>query len=593
MPMSRRFALLLTAALLALLLAGCGGGGGGKSGGGSILYRTLWGSGAGPAGVSERIQLFTASGQLVDSKILDQAGASGQVSFTGLQDGTYLLFAELNSGANFSGTTTGEVSVMLTVSGATTFTTQVGADPTAIQVSPTSGTFTVQQSFQFAATPIDSSGNAVFVAPGTFSWNVNGGVATVDSDGTVLGTNEGTGSVVATYIPKNFTDAAVLHVSAFNTQTSKWTVLVYLNAANDLDEFGDLNVNQMERAAGNANVRFVVQWKQANIPGVSSSPSFVGTRRYLLQHDTTAQINSTLIQDMGTGVDMGDWHTLHDFIQWGQTYFPSDRTVLVIWNHGNGWHRSLPSRGVSYDDDTGNWIDTWELQSAMGASHVDILAWDASLMQMVEVDDEIRTSADLFVGSEESPPGAGYPYDTIFQHFVDTPTAPTLTLAKAFVDETLAVPSYATQKITQSVIDGTQLSNLSAAIDQLAQALIAEKTLNPAGFDLYVQTARLNAQIYSQSSTRTYRDLIGLTLELDKTVGSYTPSAAILAGDQAVRTAAAAAILYEGHNAQSPKSNGISIDFSPNDRFANYAADYALLRFAQETNWNEWLSVAP
>ena len=45
--------------------------------------------------------------------------------------------------------------------------------------------------------------------------------------------------------------------------TTKWPVLVYINAANDLYQFSDLNMNQMEQVAGNNQVRFVVQWKQS------------------------------------------------------------------------------------------------------------------------------------------------------------------------------------------------------------------------------------------------------------------------------------------------------------------------------------------
>lgn len=598
--MIRRFPLVV-ATLCLLVAAGCGGGGGGSSSGGngSVDYQTIWGGGgAGPQGVSQRISLYSKSGQLVTSKIITKGSATtDEAIFTKLSAGTYQLVAELNSGENFSGTTTGSTTVMLQVSGATSFTTKVGDLPTSINVSPATATLTVQQTVQFAATGLNAGGQAVFLAADTFTWKTNGGIATVNSTGAVTGVNVGTGSVVATHTTSGLTDAATLEVNAFNTKRSKWTVLVYLNAANDLNEFGDLNFNQMEKVAGNADVRFVVQWKQALIPNVSDNPSFEGTRRYLLKHDTTDQIGSELVQNMGSDVDMGDWHTLKDFVSWGQTFYPADRYVLVVWNHGNGWHRRLnqlePTRGVSYDDDTGNWIDTWELNDALGTSRVDIFAWDASLMQMLEVDDEIRDHADLIVGSEESPPGAGYPYDKIFQHFVNSPDASTLELAKTFVNETLAVPSYDTQKITQSVLKADELEGLSAAVDQLADALIQQKQLAPAGFDAYIQAARANARAYSQSSSRTYRDLVGLTLELDKSASGYTPPASILAADQAVRAAAAQTILFEGHNTQSPGSHGISIDFSPSDRFANYAGDYSQLRFAQQTSWDDWLEMAP
>ncbi|MEA2553951.1 MAG: hypothetical protein QOJ65_2127 [Fimbriimonadaceae bacterium] len=604
--MSPRSLLPAALAALALLVAGCGGGGGGggssSGGAGSISYRTDWGRVAAiPTGVSQRIQLFTSSGTLVSSKIINQA-SSTTASFPGLAAGDYLLTAELNSGADFGGTTTGALAVVLTVAGGgVSFTSKVGDAPSSINVTPETATITAGETKQFAATPYNTSGQAVFVADNSFSWHVNGGVATVSDTGTVLGTNPGIGSVIATYDPTGLTDAAVLTVNAFVPVRTKWTVLVYMNAANDLDQFGDLNVNQMERVAGGPDVRFIVQWKQAYIPGISDSPSFLGTRRYQLKKDTTDNIASQLLQDMGMDVDMGDWVTLRDFVSWGQTNYPADRYVLVIWNHGNGWHRKTmpaPTRGVSYDDETGNSIDTWQLGAAMGANHVDIFAWDASLMQMLEVNDEIRDKAEVIVGSEESPPGAGYPYNTIFQHFTGNPDASTVTLAKKFVSETLLVPSYATQKITQSVLQANQLTGLSNAVDQLASALLQERLAARPGFDAYIQQARQNAQTYSQNSSRTYRDLVGLTQELDKTVivsstVTYVPSAAVKAADQAVRTAAANAILFEGHNTMSPGSNGIAIDFSPASRFANYSLDYAQLKFAQQSQWDDWLAVAP
>ena len=66
------------------------------------------------------------------------------------------------------------------------------------------------------------------------------------------------------------------------------------------------------------------------------------------------------------------------------------------------------------------------------------------------------------------------------------------------------------------------------------------------------------------------------------------PSAA-----QNVRTAIGAAIVYEGHNANSPGSHGISIDFSSSTEFSGLAGDYQQLRFGQETQWDEWLTIAP
>lgn len=60
-----------------------------------------------------------------------------------------------------------------------------------------------------------------------------------------------------------------------------------------------------------------------------------------------------------------------------------------------------------------------------------------------------------------------------------------------------------------------------------------------------------------------------------------------------VRSAVSGAVVWEGHNANSPNSRGVSIDFSSSSQFTPVAADYGLLRLAGDTQWNEWLAIAP
>ncbi|MFI5384959.1 MAG: clostripain-related cysteine peptidase [Fimbriimonadales bacterium] len=370
---------------------------------------------------------------------------------------------------------------------------------------------------------------------------------------------------------------------------TKWTVIVFMNAANNLFPDSTVNMNQMEMVASNPQVRFVVEWKQASISG----GTFNSTRRYLVRFDTTNAIKSQLVQDLGPGYDMGSAAHLLAFIDWAKANYPADRYCLVIWNHGNGWTRAVQSRGVSYDDETGNHIDTWQLTQALGGSGFDIIAWDASLMQQLEVDDEIRDQATYIVGSEESPPAAGYPYDKVFAHFRDNPDAPTLTLAKAFVDETLLSYGGSTFNITQSVIDTSQLAGLATATSNLADVLSA----NVATLGIIIPEVRTNAQGYSDSGPehRLFRDLYGVGLELE----NFGAPAPVITAEQAVRTAITQAVVYEGHNALSPGSHGISIDFHAGSVFTaspptpTLALDYQNLRFGQETHWGSWLSIAP
>jgi hypothetical protein len=571
---------------LALTAISCGGGGGG--GGSKLVYTTDWTNrGRAPTGLSQRVQLFDLQNRLKKSVIVNQDSATTQSVDLSLASGDYRLYVELFSQRDLNGVRTGYLETQLRISGTTTFLSAVGEDPNSVAVTPASATFQVGRSKQFFATGYASPGRAVFFEVDSVTWSTLGGTATVNENGLVFGVAEGQGTVRAQHVPSGLQGSAVFTVEPLNTTQSKWTVMVFLNAANDLHPFATLNVNQMEQVAQNPDVRFVVQWKQSDtVPG---NTLFDGTRRYLVKPDLTSHIASELVQDLGDGVDMGVPETMLDFIQWAKTNYPADRYCLVIWNHGNGWLRGpedeLPTRAVSYDYETRNAIQVWELSQAIGSSVLEVVAFDASLMQMVEVAVEIKDRAQFVVGSEESPPGEGYPYHLIFDNFRDNPDGSTLNLTKAFVDGMLEVPAYQSRKITQSVVDTSKLTPLEAALDALADALIA----NVGSIGSQIQNIRSAAQSYSPTSSRVFRDIDHLC-QLMINVISIT---SIQNAAASVRTALADAVVWEGHNANSPNSNGLSIDFSSGSQFASSASDYALMRFAAATSWNEWLSIAP
>jgi hypothetical protein len=582
------FLLLALLSIILLALAGCGGSGGGSSKG-ALVVVTDWTNHSSGAviGQSQRVSLYTLGEQFVIAAQMNQdLPGVQQLVISDIPKGTYHLKIELYLGRDLSGSQTGVLDTIISIQGSTTFANSVGNDVTTVKVTPATATVQASKSQQFYAAGYAANNQATFVAPGSISWQVLGGVGTVNATGFFSATSQGSGSVVATHTASSTQGGATVTVTPFSATQGKWTILVFMNAANNLAPFSGLNMNQMEKVAGNPQVRFLVQWKESlSVP----NSTFNTTRRYLVKPDTTSAINSEILQDMGAGIDMGDKQTLTDFINWGKTFYPAERYVLVIWNHGNGWRRSADpgviTRGVSYDDETGNSIKTWELAQALGNGHFDILAWDASLMQMTEVNYEIKDKVDFIAGSEESPPGAGYPYDLVFKPFRDTPTASTVTLSKAFVDGMLEEYADSNSEITQSVIDTSKLGALASSIDNLGTSLIA----NVAALQTLVPTVRAQAQAYKPENGLVYRDLWDVCNRL-QTGGAPT---AVSNACGLVKTALDDAVVWEGHNLESPGSHGLSIDFSSATQFPGWAADYNLLRFSSDTSWNEWLAVAP
>ncbi len=596
------------------LLAGCGGGGGGTPQSSILTVVTDWTNHANTGSVSEELDLYDANGLFVKELNVNQDVAGREIkSFAAVPAALYHLKGASWSQPNLGGVQTGSLDALVDLRTGRTIHIDVGNVPTQVVVSPQSATITVQQSQQFYATAEDVAGNFVFtpMVGAGIAWSSLGGTTTIDANsGIGIGSTPGSsGFVQATYSPGNLIGAATVNVTAFTVTQSKWTVLVYMNASNDLDQFSVPNILQMQKVADTvANLRFVVQWKQSLNPAFSPNPSFVGTRRYLIKPSSGNQVVSQLIQDMGTNIDMGDVQTMADFLNWGKTYFPGNRFCVVVWNHGNGWAtgralaQKLPTRGFSYDSGTGNNIDTFQLSQALGTLQPDILAWDCSLMQMIEVAYEARNQVKYVVGSEASPPGAGYPYDLVFAKFRANPDDTSANLTKAFVDG--MVQTYPTStgfNTTESVIDTTQIPALSSSISVLADALIA----NEAVVTTLMPQVRANAEGaafginpgYDDSTQygRLYRDLYDCCSLLQSGAGGVTAApAAVEVAAANVQTAISNAVIWNGHNGNDLNAHGVSIDFSDAATFAPKASDYGQLTIAKDGNhWPTWLAQSP
>jgi hypothetical protein len=530
------------------------------------------------------VELIAANGTVLHTFLLNREGTLGTISFPTVPAGSYTVRATLFPLANGGGSASGTVVESIALNGLLRYRTSL-AEVEAIRVSPATGQVTIPEGLRFTAAGTTTTGAAVFTDQTDFTWTVLGGVGTVNAEGQFGSTTAGVGSVRAAHGPSGRLGSASITVSPQNTRRSKWTVLVFMNAANDLSAFDTSNMNQMESVAQNPDVRFVVQWKQSS-GSWDPDPEFEGTRRYLVSADTSRNVVSPVIQDLGQNVDMGRAETMTAFINWAKTFYPADRYCLVIWNHGNGWKRSRavlpPTRGVSYDDDTGNHIETWQLAQAIGGTDWDILSWDASLMQMLEVAYEVKDTVQYVVGSEESPPGEGLPYDRIFGRFRDNPNESTRNLTKAFVDGMLAVPEYASRKITQSSVDTSQLDSLRDALSNLSDALIA----NRSSLTSVIPQVRGATKDFGDPRLN-YFDIGDMCRQLE----ARTSIPAVTNASIAVRSALQNAVVWEGHNSNSEGSTGLSIDFSPSTSFSGLT--YGLLRFGRESRWDEWLSVAP
>jgi hypothetical protein len=403
--------------------------------------------------------------------------------------------------------------------------------------------------------------------------------------------------------------------AACSSVVKKWTVLNFINGANDLEEFMTLNVNQMETVGTTADVNLVVQYKRISRRTGgndydTSSGNWDDTRRFVIrQDDDFSNITSPVISQRDD-CDMGDWRELQEFIEWGVKAFPAERYILVVENHGSGWRsirsRRSPTRGLSYDDTTNSFISTLEMPAAIDLGrHLPGRKWDAflmdcSLMQMLEVAHEIQSKCDYLVGSEESPPGRGYPYDTFLRTLALNPGISARDFALNVIDETWATYG-SSSNITQSVLEMSRVPEIAPELNGLGLALMnARSNWGPEIAEARSETERFD---YPENG-----DLVDFCNRLTETpAGQTTPRVndpAVLNAAGRVRAAVRGAVIrsYAGRGGNAD-ANGIAIFLPTPAQYASIDVSSAnigqshryssLLLSRDAPEWQRFLATGP
>ncbi|MCX5785711.1 MAG: clostripain-related cysteine peptidase [Elusimicrobia bacterium] len=242
------------------------------------------------------------------------------------------------------------------------------------------------------------------------------------------------------------TAAKAAHVKAPAVKAvKKWTVMVFLNGKNNLEIAGLYNVNQMEKVGSTNDINIVAELGRMNGQTAGDTHldgDWTGSKRFFIKKDTDENKITSPIVQQDPKADMGDYKRAVDFVNWAKKNYPAQKYMLILWDHGSGWldpqqttKKKTNSKGISFDDETDNYIRTKQIgQILKDAGKVDVLAYDACLMQMAEVAFEVKDKTDVIVGSEEVVPGLGYPYSIFLGYLAKNPGIDAETLGATTVE---------------------------------------------------------------------------------------------------------------------------------------------------------------
>jgi hypothetical protein len=352
----------------------------------------------------------------------------------------------------------------------------------------------------------------------------------------------------------------------------EWTIMVFVNGKNNLEPYALKDMNEMEQVGSSDKVNIVAE--TGLISGYGTLP-WTGTARFLIKKDAdTKKVTSPIVQNMGK-VDMGDYKSVVDFVQWAQATYPAKHYMLVVWNHGAGWIKSagmIDPKGISYDDETNNHINTPQMGLMFKAiGKIDVYGSDACLMQMPEVDYEIKDYVSYIVGSEETEPGDGYTYNTFLAPIVARPTMSALEVAKqatnAYADH------YGTQDFTQSLVDSSALPAFVTKVNAFVAAAMA------ANEKAVIKSVLPQVQAYAYAENKDLWHFLSLYSAASANAGVKATAKDLQ--DYITNTL----VLVNRANATYANSHGISV-YLPNVTNANYAA----LAWSKASQWDEFIA---
>lgn len=235
-----------------------------------------------------------------------------------------------------------------------------------------------------------------------------------------------------------------------NGRPSTWTVIHYSAGDNNLEDALERDVNEMEAGHnGSVNVNIVTQMDRQARRGVW---------RYEIRPNANRErINSRLVGHSNKEPDSGDWRTLASFGKWATVCYPAEQYMVVVSGHGGGWshrvegrepnaeeralHAQAAEQGetlrlIAPDDTNHSRMYVNDLKKALAviqratkrdgdpSSLNRLVAYgsDACLMQTFEVGYELRNLVNYVIGSEETEPGNGWPYNTIVRELTARPS---------------------------------------------------------------------------------------------------------------------------------------------------------------------------
>lgn len=347
----------------------------------------------------------------------------------------------------------------------------------------------------------------------------------------------------------------------------KWTVLFYDDA--DCENTGDpIDIFQQYMFSGD------------NVNVLALQDTWFGPGYLWYINDNGGKEK---LKDMGE-IDMGNYRTLLDFLDYAKTNYPGDRYILSFYDHGHGW------MGACRDETgTTNWLTMDEMQRALAeAGGVDMIFFSAPcLMGAAESVYELRDVTDVYISSENL---SGYVWwwyamEDIRRELNNSPNINIYKLGEKVIEYILLKSTKWEEEyqdvLTMSAVRTDKMAALKDALDALSIAYLD----NPEHFSSDIDGLYKDIRSYYQFCVDIY--------DLAEKLLAVTTDPNLRARLEKVKECLQEAVIAECHGKYMSGSHGLTLylpDKSLEEKYNLLYEDAGHgLDFAADTSWDELL----
>ena len=354
-----------------------------------------------------------------------------------------------------------------------------------------------------------------------------------------------------------------------------WALLIYIAGDNNLSDAGLEDIQEMCEVGSSKDIHVGVE--------IDTYGEHTGSIRYeITEPDWTGKAYRKVIERLPEK-DSGDPRTFLKFLKWGLNRYPAKNRLLVVWNHGAGF-RSV-RRDIGYDD-FGSSLDMPEIETVFRKAGINknnklhVLGFDACLMNMVEIAHHFKDQVEIIVGSQQTEPGDGWPYDKVLSAAKASNTSDEL--AARIVDEYIS--SYrdiGIVNVTQSAVITSKTQAVITALNRLGKLL---KDCLPENRDM-LRAIRMYAQTFQMAD---YVDLVHLSSLIKEYINNLQISTA---AESIIEANRSAVLKTEAYGNAVRNANGLSVWFPASQSvYYNYRSKYLELNCNKSNfSWVDFL----